>query len=121
MLAQVLHQNRQDIAVIDRFVFAMDYESSGQSTATATELLDLFNLCLDYLDKVHIVLDGIDECRDAEKLMDGLTHCACGERYPLLLLSRLNVAPLMQITEPQESLCQTAAWQVISDSTLRGS
>lgn len=102
MLAQALHQNRHDIAMIDRFVFAMDDHSSGQLTATATELLDLFNLCLDYLDKVYIVLDGIDECRDAEKLMDGLTHCACGERYPLLLLSRLNVAPLLiQIAEPQ--------------------
>jgi hypothetical protein len=102
MLAQVLHQNWQDIAMVDRFVFAMDDESSGQSTVTVTELLELFNLCLGLLDMVYIVLDGIDECRDTEKLMDGVTHCACSERYPLLLLSRLNVAPLlMQISEPR--------------------
>lgn len=107
MLAQILHRNRQDPALVNKFSFAMWDVSSGQKSATLHELLDLLKMCLGYLGQAFIVLDGIDECTDPETLLEDLMQFGCAQAYKLLFLSRLNVSPLLR---------QVPEWQRITMS-----
>lgn len=64
--------------MVDKFSFAMNNLGHGQSTASSKELLDLLQLCFCGTQASIIVLDGIDECTDANKLIKDLSQADLG-------------------------------------------
>lgn len=87
-----------DAHLLDRLTFVLNETSTGQLTATDTELLDVLRLCL--TSDTILVLDGIDECSDSESLVQSLirlSHSIPDIRQ--LLLSRINV-PILKLSVP---------------------
>ncbi|KEY72958.1 hypothetical protein S7711_07922 [Stachybotrys chartarum IBT 7711] len=93
LLSQILWKRRGDEHLLDQLTFLVDNRGQGQTTATDAELVDALHLCLE--EDTAIVLDGIDECNDADKLVDSLL--VLSHELPtlkILLLSRVNVPAL---------------------------
>ncbi|KAH8589262.1 hypothetical protein B0O99DRAFT_725637 [Bisporella sp. PMI_857] len=93
MLSQFLWQHREDKNVVDKFAFMMTTRSQGQSDASESALVDLLKICLD--DKVVILLDGVDECKDSDSLLATLLGLSLSCNHRTLVLSRID-APRLQ-------------------------
>ena len=96
ILTQIFQHFRNDQDVYDQFVFAMQGSSTGQSTGTKNELTQLLQLFASRLTTHFMILDGIDECTEAENLMSYLTKVAFKSRQKVMLFSRPNVRVLLQ-------------------------
>lgn len=94
ILTQILWQNRDNRAVLDRFSFIMESKSQGQMISSESILVELLGLCIN--DRSILVVDGVDECRDNDSFISTLLKIS--QHSPgasILLLSRVNVASLM--------------------------
>ncbi|XXG95139.1 hypothetical protein Hte_001399 [Hypoxylon texense] len=69
ILAQMLKKRKSHETMLDRFAFIMDSSSQGDP-ASETALIDLLQLCLE--SHSILVIDGIDECRDNDSLIEVL-------------------------------------------------
>jgi len=96
VLAQILQLHRQNQDIIDKFAFAHE-ASEGSLSATSGELVELFQMCLQDLGHVYLILDGIDECDDNPSLIRNLRWIAGHCSAKILLFSRLNVASLSRM------------------------
>ena len=89
LLAQILEAHRYDQAVVDKFILAMKYNSSGQLIASGNELRELFLLCLQSVGDYYLVLDGIDERVYEDDLFeDDLREAAKCPGLRILIFSR---------------------------------
>lgn len=103
-MAQLLHKNRQDEHLLDKFEFVRNGpEASGSLYATTTQLQDLSRLLLGCL-SIIIVLDGIDECRDDETLIQDLLWVSANTPTKILLFGRLNTESLLRRIPAEQQL-----------------
>ncbi|RPA80561.1 hypothetical protein BJ508DRAFT_362561 [Ascobolus immersus RN42] len=79
ILAQALQQNPESIGLFEVFEMTMSSLLGGQRIASLKELLELFIFTFSkFLPKGHIILDGIDECEDFEKLIPAIQCLTSG-------------------------------------------
>jgi len=104
ILAQILHQNRHDIDLLDKFLFSGSDElvpsASGQRTATPKELVDLIRLCANGLGHITLVLDAIDESNEPYRVVHKLKDLATTAPIKLMCFSRPNVNSLQTLVPP---------------------
>jgi hypothetical protein len=95
MLSQIFHRFSKLTDMIDRFSFSMA-ESHGQNTASVVEVGELLDLCLRTMeDRCFIILDGIDECDNSSRSLEGLNSIVSEcPSVRLLLFSRPTVTVL---------------------------
>ncbi|KAK4454446.1 hypothetical protein QBC34DRAFT_482279 [Podospora aff. communis PSN243] len=101
ILAQILHQNRHDVDLLDKFIFFGSYDltpsASGQQTATLKELADLVRLCANGLGHVTLVLDAIDESNEPDLVAHKLKDLAATAPIKLICFSRPSVNALQTL------------------------
>jgi len=70
ILAQILQKRRGDERLLELFSFAMYFGSDGQLTASHREIEELFDLSvqLPSIQRLFLVLDGLDECEQDDFL-----------------------------------------------------
>jgi hypothetical protein len=117
ILAQILQQCRYDERIVDMFSFARSKSraESGLGSATEEELSSLLDATSRVFQTTLIVLDGIDECEDPEKLIQNLQSVSSSCNVKLLLFSRPNVHTLRKI---DKSRCITVSRAAV-ESDLR--
>ncbi|KAG6355651.1 hypothetical protein INS49_003613 [Diaporthe citri] len=91
ILAQLLSRNADDTEILDKFKFVQRNEK-GQMQASDSEIIELLRLCLDA--NSILILDGIDECDDSEKLVSLMLEIWKESRPRVVFLSRINVEGL---------------------------
>lgn len=91
ILAQTLQQHRSDWILLNRFIFVIDQDSSGQKQATRKELIDLLRNCAQAGFIQQIILDGIDESCDHAILIKDISSLLSATPVKTLLFSRPNV------------------------------
>ncbi|KAI1740672.1 hypothetical protein F4680DRAFT_96419 [Xylaria scruposa] len=104
-LAQILHRNRHDNDLLDKFVFArIDPEgSSGQLIASLKELLGLMRICSAFFGQLSLILDGIDESDEPHSVCSKLKDLVTTSPIKLICFSRGNVNRLQNWT-PQSQI-----------------
>lgn len=97
ILAQILHNHRQDEKLINKFDFVMteESESSGSIHASMQELWELVRLFLQN-SKTFLILDGIDECEDNQLLVKEMIELSESSPTKILLLGRINTESLIR-------------------------
>ncbi|KAJ5198246.1 uncharacterized protein N7498_007363 [Penicillium cinerascens] len=97
LLCQIIDVFRHDEKILDIFSFAYENSSSGHTTATTNEMIELLQLCMSNLEGLKLLLDGIDECSDSEYLLEDLLQLNYFSDCKFLLLSRRNVPQLSRM------------------------
>lgn len=98
ILSQLLHKNRHNEHIIDKFAFQM-IEGSGQMKASQSDLIELLHLCCQDLGPVYIVLDGLDECSDVRALLvQAVAKISALSSVRILLLGRPSTPTLHRKT-----------------------
>lgn len=93
ILSQIFHGYEHDTAVFDAFVLAR--MSSASSKASSQELLELLSMLASrHVEHLKLVLDGVDESDDPDRVVKDITAALKGTRAKVLLLSRPNVRAL---------------------------
>ena len=100
ILAQTLQFHHNDPCLLDKYTFMLEEKSCGQSKISAQEALDIIKLCSSNGYIQCVLLDGLDECTDRNKLMHasfGLLAALCESPAKLILFGRphLQVLPLL--------------------------
>ena len=108
ILSQILHLNRDNQQIIDKFTFC-NMNSSLQPRASQKELIGLLQLCGQELRRTYIVLDGVDECSDKDGLLGVIANISTFGSIRILLLSRPSVLGLYQKTTDEQRLQVTRA------------
>ncbi|KAI0187202.1 hypothetical protein EV127DRAFT_499283 [Xylaria flabelliformis] len=105
ILAQILHRNRHDNDLLDKFAFArIDPEgSSGQPIACLKELLGLMRICSAFFGQLSLILDGIDESDEPDSVCSKLRDLVTTASIKLICFSRGNVNRLHNWT-PQTQI-----------------
>lgn len=103
LLSQILALHRHDRTIIDIFTFCKENRSS-QRRASTIELLELLRLCCSQLERVCLVLDGIDECSDSASLINNLRVLSSSCSIKLLFFSRVSVVSLTKRIKPASRL-----------------
>ncbi|KAK6065944.1 hypothetical protein SCUP234_12307 [Seiridium cupressi] len=100
-LTQIIHRNRNNTELLDKFLFIQSdpVSSSGQLHATAKELFDLMCMCANSLGQITFIVDGIDEAIDPGDVSMKLTALTTTAPVKLICFSRPNVSQL-QCTVP---------------------
>lgn len=83
---------------MNKFLFAMTENASGQSQASKRELLDLMHLCTEGGYIRYIILDGVDECPDGEKLVTELPDILGDTTAKLVVFSRPHLTKMSQLS-----------------------
>ena len=96
MLTQIVHSDRHDQDVLDRFAFAMDDSTTGQTTATHFELVEMVEMLMQNDPRTVLVLDAIDECSNVRTLTEVLVKLSVTCSTKMILFSRYNVHNLIQ-------------------------
>ena len=113
ILSQMLSTHRTDNHLLEKFAFAKDENSVGQRSASAVELTSLLQCCLSDMERVYLILDGVDECDDTTALMQLLVWMGANTSVKVLLFSRPNVGKLQKmIPKTQRTTvdrCRTSA------------
>lgn len=105
LLAQILQAHRHDNDIIDKFVFAIEETSSGQLVASEDELAELLRVYTRCAGRqCFIVLDGIDECLENDRLIQDLLKLKQDSEVMMLLFSRPTVAPLLWTVPTEQQL-----------------
>lgn len=87
---QILQQFCHDQMIQDIFAIAMSHYPV-QTNATENELLDLMLQVFHHFRDTTIILDGLDECTDGERLCKEISRWCYHADVKVLLLSRPNV------------------------------
>jgi hypothetical protein len=103
LLSQVLHHQGQDHIMMERLNFLRDSLSDGSSIADMTQVIDLLGLCFSMLNAI-VVLDGMDECDDADLFMETLLSLSNETATKFILLSRPNVPELTRLVLKRDRL-----------------
>ncbi|KAK6065259.1 hypothetical protein SCUP515_11315 [Seiridium cupressi] len=100
-LTQIIHRNRNNTELLDKFLFIQSdpVSSSGQLHATAKELFDIMCMCANSLGQITFIVDGIDEAIDPGDVSMKLTALTTTAPVKLICFSRPNVSQL-QCTVP---------------------
>lgn len=93
ILSQILHQNRHNTGIFDKFLFAWN-NRLGQLQASQSELVELLQLCCEELVPIYLILDGIDECSDYQALIRSIRTVLACPSIKVLLTSRPTVPGL---------------------------
>lgn len=88
LVTQLLHQNQDRPELIDLPLASKDFSSSGELTASPEGLRAILNLFAEKLGGATLILDGLDECDDANQLLDYLPDPA---KVKVLMLGRPSV------------------------------
>lgn len=93
-----LFQQTHKVKRIDSVFSMADQKSdslplAARSKASELELLDTLRLCL-HLINTYFVVDGIDECSDADTLVQNLSELCRHTQLKVILFSRPNLASL---------------------------
>lgn len=103
VLMQILHRYRDDEAILDKFDFLKTRLSEGSSAADMTQLTELMKVFFVFRKSI-LVLDGIDECRDNEHLVELALWLGEHSSTKILFLSRPNVTSLIRTVAPKSRL-----------------
>jgi hypothetical protein len=103
MLSQLLHNNRHNENIINKFAFQM-IQGTGQPNASQCDLIELLHLCCQDLGQVHMVLDGIDECLDIRALLKAVAKISALPAVRILLLGRPSTPTLHQKTKREQRI-----------------
>ncbi|KAH6679199.1 hypothetical protein B0J14DRAFT_649592 [Halenospora varia] len=98
ILAQVLDQCQKHTAMIDAFLLVKSTMKPGCDKASNDDLLRLLSMVPHRLQKVYIILDGIDESEDPDTLVEALATAFEDLNVKLLLFSRPNIHVLRKAT-----------------------
>ena len=113
ILSQMLSTHRTDNHVLEKFAFAKDENSVGQLSASPVELTSLLQCCLSGMQRVYLILDGVDECDDTAALMQLLVWMGANTGVKVLLFSRPNVGKLQKMIPKAQRItvdrCRTSA------------
>ena len=96
ILTQIFYGDRHDQDVLDRFAFAMDDSTTGQVSATKSELVEMLEMCLQTNPRTILVLDAIDECDNYRALVEVLFKLLVTSSTKMILFSRYNLQSLIQ-------------------------
>ena len=97
ILSQILSTHRTDSHIVEKFAFAKDENSVGQLSASPVELMSLLQCCLSGMQRVYLILDGVDECDDIVGLTQLLIWMGANTSVKILLFSRPNVGKLQRM------------------------
>jgi hypothetical protein len=103
ILAQILQQHRNNTYLMEKFAFA-SFMETAQLKASTSELVDLLMLCCRDLERIYIVLDGIDECSDSGDLIQTLRTLMSSSPIKILFFSRINVPCLSRALDPTQRM-----------------
>ena len=113
VLSQILSTHGTDSHIMDKFAFAKDENSVGQLSASPVELTSLLQCCLSSMQRVYLILDGVDECDDTAGLTQSLIWMGANTGVKVLLFSRPNVAKLQRMIPKTQCTtvdrCKTSA------------
>ncbi|ORY10382.1 hypothetical protein BCR34DRAFT_566803 [Clohesyomyces aquaticus] len=116
IMAQLLERLRDNDDVLELFSFAMTRRRHGQTTATTSELVDLIRMLASRIDRWYIVIDGVDECEEADDLILDLGKALGDQQTKLVLFSRPNVRSLRHQMKPEQILSVT---RLLNEDDLR--
>jgi hypothetical protein len=103
ILSQLFHQLVNDSNILDVFSFAFSTtRSHSQRTATTSQLLDIIKTVAARINQWYIIIDAIDECREADDLLLELYKALGGGKTNILLFSRPNVRFLREKTDASQ-------------------
>jgi hypothetical protein len=104
-LAQLLHRNRNNGELIDKFLFVKDGESSSaQLQASSDELKGLFKICAQYFGGLNFILDGVDESQEREEIGRKLKELVSEFPVKLICFSRPNIHSLQKFIPSAQCL-----------------
>ena len=89
-----MQQSRNDERILDIFSFAQYDAKSAQSHPSLEELLELLSTISQRIQKFHLVLDGIDENNDPDKIIKRFAGVFQNCEVRVILFSRPNVQSL---------------------------
>lgn len=99
-IAQQIFRNfHQEEKIHNIFAMASSLTNLGQRCSEA-ELIDVLELCLACLPNLCIILDGIDECKEQEKLKGDLLRWCAEFPVKIVIFSRPDVASLRKAIVP---------------------
>lgn len=101
---QLLHHNHNQPEVLDLARVMRDFSGSGEATIPEREVTALLGLILETLDEVWLVIDGLDECTEAHRLVCILNTATTNTRSRLLLISRPELDPTNTFSGPCKTL-----------------
>lgn len=107
IVAQLLHESKNDRGVIDAATILMDEGGTGQLLASDNEIGELLGILLHRL-SVFLVLDGVDECRDWDQLLLDLWELCERSDTKVVLLSR----PTLRFPPPYYGKRRDTSWRV---------
>ncbi|KAH7146235.1 hypothetical protein EDB81DRAFT_934139 [Dactylonectria macrodidyma] len=97
ILSQIFHGYKHDTAIFDAFVLAR--MSSSSSIASTNELLELLSMLVSrHVKNLKLLLDGVDESDDPDRVVRDITTALKGTSARILLFSRPNVKALRGYT-----------------------
>ena len=107
IVAQLLYESKNDRGVIDAATILMDEGGTGQLLASDDEIEELLGILLHRL-SVFLVLDGVDECRDWDRLLLDLWELCTRSDTKVVLLSR----PTLLFPAPYSDKRRDTSWRV---------
>jgi hypothetical protein len=96
VVIQIVEALRNDPEMIDSVSILMIGDDGGRSIASDDDLMELLLLSIHRISSLALILDGIDECRDFERMWPFLSTACMDKRIRCLFLGR----PL--VTMPSE-------------------
>ena len=99
ILAQILHQYRQDESMLDLFLFARSNAKSGQKLASEEDLIQLLESIPRRISNLYLVLDGIDESENPETFVKTLNIALKESTTKMVFFSRPNVQVLRRASK----------------------
>ncbi|KAK2761482.1 hypothetical protein CKAH01_16308 [Colletotrichum kahawae] len=110
VLAQILHRNRNDCILIDKFLFAKyGTKSLGQLMASSTELLSLVHACASHFGHLRFVFDGLDEASGDDNMAQSFKSLICTWPISLMCFSRTNVRRMSTVVPDTRTISLTRA------------
>ncbi|KAH7110138.1 hypothetical protein B0J11DRAFT_599734 [Dendryphion nanum] len=102
-LSVLVQMSSRYTRLLDKIAFCK-INGTGQPRASQTELIGLIQLCVQEIEHVYFIFDGVDECSDGQALLKAISYIASFSTTRVLLSSRPIVLQLHQSTREEQRL-----------------
>ncbi|RSL87483.1 hypothetical protein CDV31_016241 [Fusarium ambrosium] len=104
ILSQIFHGYQHDTAIFDAFTLARMRSSS--SKASTNDLLELLNMLASrHMENLKLLLDGVDESDDPDRVVSDMITALKGTGAKILFFSRPNVKTFRAYTATAQLTC----------------
>jgi hypothetical protein len=113
IVEQIFQKCHQIGTIHDIYALAND---GSKSSASEHELRDLLHMIMPILPSFYLVLDGLDECSDIERLTDDIRRFCDTSSVKIIVFSRPHIEPLRQSFKPEQTITMS---RTVMDEEIR--